>query len=234
MGAMRSSRFFTQHGRPAWARVLLAALGLVVVVFYFFRRIWVSMRLGGWIDSVDMPAYQWALGHQNPVLQGASTALFYWGSTPGMVITLLLIALLLCWYARSWWPLAVIAFTAAVSTSLTSILKAVLEVPRPHGVPGGPEPPASFSMPSGHTLNAAALVGIAVYLAVMYGLRRYAWLMGTIAALFVAAMGASRIYLGHHWVSDVVMGLCIGLAWGAVVAILHYCFVPAGSRRAIR
>jgi len=57
-------------------------------------------------------------------------------------------------------------------------------------------------------------------------LRRYAYLISIVATLFVLAMGASRIYIGHHWVSDVLVGLLIGAAWAAVVAILHYFFVP--------
>ena len=231
---MRSSWYFRHGQRPGGAQVLWIIFGLVVAMFYFTRRVLVSLHAGGWAKDLDAPAYQWALEHQSPFLLSVSDFLYFWGSTPGMTMIMLVITGLLCWKTRSAWPLAAVAFTALVSVLLTVILKASLQVPRPQGIPGGPAPPESYSFPSGHTLNSAALIGIASYLAIIYGLRRYAYLIAIIAALFVLAMGASRIYIGHHWVSDVLVGLLIGAAWAAVVAILHYFFVPrpAASRPA--
>lgn len=226
MEAMRSSWYFRQGQRPGGAQVLWIIFGLVVAMFYFTRRVLVSLHAGGWAKDLDAPVYQWALEHQSPFLFGVSDFLYFWGSTPGMTMIMLVITGLLCWKTRSAWPLAAVAFTALVSVLLTVILKANLQVPRPQGIPGGPAPPESYSFPSGHTLNSAALIGIASYLAIIYGLRRYAYLISIIAALFVLAMGASRIYIGHHWVSDVLVGLLIGAAWAAVVATLHYFFVP--------
>ncbi|RWZ82230.1 phosphatase PAP2 family protein [Glutamicibacter sp. HZAU] len=234
MEAMRSSWYFRHGQRPGGAQVLWIIFGLVVAMFYFTRRVLVSLHAGGWAKDLDAPAYQLALEHQSPFLFAVSDFLYFWGSTPGMTMIMLVITGLLCWKTRSAWPLAAVAFTALVSVLLTVILKANLQVPRPQGIPGGPAPPETFSFPSGHTLNSAALIGIASYLAIIYGLRRYAYLIAIIAALFVLAMGASRIYIGHHWVSDVLVGLLIGAAWAAVVAILHYFFVPrpAASRPA--
>ncbi|WP_066143903.1 phosphatase PAP2 family protein [Glutamicibacter mysorens] len=231
---MRSSWYFRHGQRPGGAQVLWIIFGLVVAMFYFTRRVLVSLHAGGWAKDLDAPAYQWVLEHQSPFLFAVSDFLYFWGSTPGMTMIMLAITGLLCWKTRSAWPLAAVAFTALVSVLLTVILKANLQVPRPQGIPGGPAPPETFSFPSGHTLNSAALIGIASYLAIIYGLRRYAYLIAIIAALFVLAMGASRIYIGHHWVSDVLVGLLIGAAWAAVVAILHYFFVPrpAASRPA--
>ncbi|MGO2809781.1 MAG: phosphatase PAP2 family protein [Glutamicibacter arilaitensis] len=223
---MRSSWYFRQGGRSRGTQALWMVFGLIVAMFYFTRRVLVSLHAGGWARDLDEPVYRWIAENQSPFLFSASDFLYFWGSTPGMIMIMLVIIALLSWKTRSFWPLATVAFTALVSVLLTVILKAQLEVSRPLGVPGGPAPPESFSFPSGHTLNSAALIGISCYLAIVYGLRRYAYLISIVAALFVLAMGASRIYIGHHWVSDVLVGLLIGAAWAAVVAILHYYFVP--------
>lgn len=227
MEAMRSSWYFRPGQRTGAARALWVVLGLIVAMFYFTRRVVVSLGAGGWVQDFDAPVQQWVLEHQDPVLATLAHGLYWWGSTPGMTATMVLVTALLCWFTRSFWPLATVGFTALVSVLLTTILKGRHEVIRPDGIPGGPEPPGSFSFPSGHTLNAAALIGIAAYLAIVYGLRRYAYLIASLAALFVLAMGFSRIYLGHHWLSDVVVGFVIGAGWAAVVAILHYYFVPS-------
>jgi membrane-associated phospholipid phosphatase len=73
---------------------------------------------------------------------------------------------------------------------------------------------SSFSYPSGH-----ALVSLAVYGALAYVLLgslhsprvRAACLAG--AGVLVAAIGFSRLYLGVHYLSDVLAGYCAGLAW---------------------
>lgn len=54
----------------------------------------------------------------------------------------------------------------------------------------------------------------------------------TVAVLYSAAMGLSRVYLGHHWLTDVLAAWCIGLAWLAVVITCHRLWLshPGPSR----
>ena len=231
MKNMRSSWFFRRGARSGAVQGLWVVFGLVVALLFFTRRMLVSLHVGGWVQDVDQPVNSWVLEHQNPAAQMAAEAFYWWGSTPGMTITMIVLTALLCWWVRHWRPLVIVAITATGSVLLTVVLKASLHVIRPLGVPGGPAPPESFSFPSGHTLNATALIGIAVYLAIVYGLKRYAYLLSTLASLFVVLMGTSRIYMAHHWVSDVVVGLLLGAGWAAVIAILHYFFAPQLSGR---
>lgn len=210
--------------------VLWLVLGLFVALFYTVRRVVTSLSIGGWATEVDLPVYNWVLDHQSPALVMAASILHWWGSSVGMTLTMLIITGLLCWWQRSAIPLLLIGFTALGSVLLTIILKRYTGLERPDGVPGGPAPPETYSFPSGHTLNAAALLGIAAYLAIVFGMQRYAYLISIVVGLFVVAMGASRIYLGHHWVSDVVVGLLIGAGWAAIVAIVHYYFMPIRPR----
>jgi undecaprenyl-diphosphatase len=81
---------------------------------------------------------------------------------------------------------------------------------------------SSPSFPSGHTLNATVLTGVAVYLVLrrIDSPRGRAVVVGA-GALFVLTMGLSRVFLGHHWLTDVVAGWALGLAWAAVVVTAH-------------
>ncbi|GAA2065347.1 hypothetical protein GCM10009757_51820 [Streptomyces cheonanensis] len=62
--------------------------------------------------------------------------------------------------------------------------------------------------PSGHTANAVVTWGILAYLATTPRARRT---LSIIAAVFALGVGATTVYLGTHWVSDVLLGWAAGL-----------------------
>ena len=72
-----------------------------------------------------------------------------------------------------------------------------------------------YSYPSGHTARAVFL-GLVVWL-----VTKKKRSVGLAAGLFVLLVAVGRIYLGHHWLSDVIGGGLLGSAMGlAVLTIL--------------
>jgi undecaprenyl-diphosphatase len=107
---------------------------------------------------------------------------------------------------------ALLVVTFAGSQVVTWVLKSSFRRERPSF--GEPLATASsFSFPSGH-----ALASLAVYGAVVYVLIRRSDSARVVAAslagatLLVAAIGFSRVYLGVHYLSDVLAGYSAGLA----------------------
>lgn len=88
---------------------------------------------------------------------------------------------------------------------------------------------SGFSYPSGHSLSTSAL-----YLTIAIIGSRYIRHSGAKAAIFLAVsavvimVGASRVYLGVHYATDVVSGISLGAAWALVLAGL---FTLLGHRR---
>ncbi|MEE1929270.1 phosphatase PAP2 family protein [Streptomyces sp. TRM 70351] len=62
--------------------------------------------------------------------------------------------------------------------------------------------------PSGHTANAVVTWGILAYLASTQPARRR---LSVVAAVFALGVGATTVYLGTHWLSDVLLGWAAGL-----------------------
>jgi undecaprenyl-diphosphatase len=72
------------------------------------------------------------------------------------------------------------------------------------------------SLPSGHATMSVVVVGTIV---VLTWAGRGAWAraaMVAAAAAWIGAVGATRVYLGVHWVSDVLAGWAVGAAWLAL------------------
>jgi len=100
-----------------------------------------------------------------------------------------------------------VALVLAVSNSLKPILKLLFAAPRPYWLSGQVKPflyESSFGIPSGHAQDAVALWGI-----MAAGVKkRWGWVLAFVIAFFV---GFSRLYLGVHFVHDVIAGWLIGL-----------------------
>ncbi|MFC7306957.1 phosphatase PAP2 family protein [Streptomyces monticola] len=62
--------------------------------------------------------------------------------------------------------------------------------------------------PSGHTANAVVTWGILAYLASTARTRRY---LSAVSAVVALGVGLSTVYLGTHWLSDVLLGWAAGL-----------------------
>jgi membrane-associated phospholipid phosphatase len=73
-------------------------------------------------------------------------------------------------------------------------------------------PETGYSFPSGHSATAMAMYGLLGYWFIR-GVRRYRGLIGLGAVTLILSVGFSRIYLGVHFLSDVLGGYLLGICW---------------------
>ena len=90
----------------------------------------------------------------------------------------------------------------------------------------------SGSIPSGHTLNAVALVSVSVAMILRWAARSWVrWLTVVLAVAYMVAMALSRIYMGVHWASDVACGALLGTAIACLVIAFDVWARSRGSAR---
>lgn len=180
--------------------------------------------LDGVREHADLAAYDALVSAQAVALRNApltdlAQATTFLGSTISIgVLTMLAMA----WsgWRRRWATTGLIAATMAVSAALTLVLKQTVGRSRPpaHFVLGPID--HGYAFPSGHTLNSTVFFGLLAAIA-LARLRSPAARTGTVVVWLSAsaAVGLSRIYLGYHWLTDVMAGWTIGAGLLACAAL---------------
>ncbi len=118
-----------------------------------------------------------------------------------------------CRRAAAFWALAVLGGFLAVQ-----LLKWTIHLPRPVAIYHGA---SAYGFPSGHTTMSVVLYGFLAILMVRQvpGIWRWGLFAGVVLIAF--NIGFSRLYLGAHWLSDVLGGYFIGTSWATLLGIAY-------------
>lgn len=185
------------------------------------------------ISLLDRPVLAWMMSHRSPIADQVITGFTDLGGPVGMTCIAVVITALLVWRGRSATPAIVMAIAVSGSLILTNRAKAIIGRSRPPAADAVPPLEHGFSLPSGHTLNSTVIAGVVAFLIISRrtGIATKVTAV-LVAALWAAAMGMSRVFLGHHWFTDVIFGWSLGLTWLMVVIIGYTLLkrpVPSGA-----
>ena len=225
----RAGSFYT----VAWLSILFAFLvGIAAVVLFVFLG---DVVTAGATREIDEAVLRWVAERRTPALDDAMLEITALGSTLVLAIIVGTAAVFL-WLTRHRFSVYILGAAFLAASVLNIVLKALYGRPRPDVVPPivTSQSPA---FPSGHALSAFAIYATLAYLVARLEpsprLRAATWI---IAALLILAVGASRVYLGVHYPSDVIAGFAIALAWiaftaAAVTAVTYLAQRRSRSRR---
>ncbi|TFV89402.1 phosphatase PAP2 family protein [Blastococcus sp. CT_GayMR20] len=132
---------------------------------------------------------------------------------------------------RLWWTAGWMAAAVVLVGPLTTLLKEYFGRVRPEFAEGGARLD-SLSYPSGHASGIATLVSVGLILAwPLLAARARHWALAG-GVLLVLLVGLTRMWLGVHFLSDVIGGWSLGVAWSLVTALVFGAF--AEGRAALR
>ena len=164
------------------------------------------------ITVADAQLGMWLHTHSSPHLTAVFLFITALGSTVLVICVTVVVGIYLLWRKQTYW-LAAVWLSVFGGILLNKFLKYIFHRPRPHF-----DDPilalTSYSFPSGHTMAATVLYGVLAALLVTNTERRsFRVLIILGAMLVIASVGFSRMYLGAHYLSDVLGAIAEGLAW---------------------
>jgi membrane-associated phospholipid phosphatase len=213
----------------------LARLGLVLVVGFVLGVVALlgfshlaSEVMERETESIDLAALAWLRQLHSPALDTLARIVSALGSE---VLVALLVGLLVLFVLQRRWGAAVsLLLVWAGAQLLNNLLKDFYQRARPEAVTAGLLQAQAYSFPSGHAMVSAAFYGYLAYLSwrVLNGWKRVA--ATVFLVLLVLLIGLSRMYLGVHYLTDVVAGYVAGFVWTDAV-ILAGRFLARGRGR---
>ena len=211
---------------PAGFLGLDVTIGAILLIgaSWIFGKIAEDVVTGDPLTAVDREIAVWLHLHATPTLTEALKFISLLASLPVVAVICLFMALYFV-RKRARYHLLALMLTIPVGMLMDGMLKYAFQRSRPAWddpilMIGG------FSFPSGHAMAATLLYG---FLATFVVRKVQAWrwrVLAVLAAgLLIALIGFSRLYLGVHYLSDVLAGMAAGAAW------LALCWTAVGALR---
>lgn len=212
----RLLRLFLDPERPE-SLALLTAFAVLLVSMWLFLGIVEDVVSRDPLVIADQTVFAFLQQLRTHPVDRLMVGITELGSVGVMLPLILVVAGALavegCWRTAGYW-----VATAASSELLVQVLKRTLGRHRPLALYQGAE---QFSFPSGHATMTAVVLAYLAFLLSRGRRIRWRLVVGATAAVYVALVGFSRLYLGAHWMSDVLGGFCFGLGAAALSALVY-------------
>ena len=226
------ARRWTRVRRARRLTAVAAGSALVFLVLAVLLR-----RAAG--SQVDLAVSTGVQRLNHPAIEWAMVAISAPGFSPvnWMIVPAAALGFWLAGFRRE----ALFIVATAGAGVISGLAKALVERPRPgEGAVRVLGQLLDYSYPSGHVVGYVSLYGFLFFLVYVL-FKRSVWRTAVLSLLgaLVGLIGVSRIYLGHHWASDVLGGYALGAAYLLILIQLYRITSPeleppAGSAAAGR
>lgn len=207
--------WFLNRTTPKW--FLVSAAVLVLGGTWLFFGMLEDVISGDPLVVVDAMVHDSIQSLRTPGVDRFMVVLTELGDVQ-VVLPVVLVAL--GWFiAHRLWRTAIYWLAAVgIAEALVKVIKLTLHRQRPGPLYAGVE---QLSFPSGHATLSVVVYGFLAFLLAAGAPPRLRAFIVSVATVLIGAVASSRLFLGAHWMSDVLAGLSFGTAWIAALAIAY-------------
>jgi undecaprenyl-diphosphatase len=172
------------------------------------------------LQQADASVHDWTVSERSASATTFFTLMTNIGSPIGLAVIAVVVAVILA-IRRRWRWLIYLAVTVGGGSLLNLELKRYFARARPD-VAEMLRRANGYSFPSGHAMGSAVVLGALAYLAFRV-IRSWPVKTGVMAFLYtlIATIALSRVYLGVHWISDVLAGVTAGTVWVTTTTVAY-------------
>lgn len=198
-----------------YGRHLTIGLLVLALATWVFAMIAEDVVTRDSLVTTDVAVTQWFQLHTQPSLTRAMLYITQLHGNLGIAALTAILCFFLYRRRHHFWALSLVSSVFG-GMLLNALLKLIFQRPRPI-VDHPLLTLATHSFPSGHTMNATVFYGLVAAFIVMQRRHIAFSLVASLAAiLMIALVAISRVYLGVHFLSDVLASIAEGIAWLAL------------------
>jgi len=172
------------------------------------------------LQKIDTSIHDWAVTERTAGATTFFTIMTIIGGPVGLAVLLTIVAIILA-IRRRWSWLIYLVVTAGGGGLLNLELKRYFARARPIAAEMLRRA-NGYSFPSGHAMGSAVAFGALAYLA-FRAIKSWPAKTAVMALSYtlVASIALSRVYLGVHWISDVLAGVTVGTVWVTTTTVAY-------------
>jgi len=190
---------------------------ILLICLFFFLFITILMLKKGVLD-IDKISYSFI---KDNLINDSLTPYIKIFTNLGGSLILIIVSLIIVLFTKNKKIALAIIINLIIAVLLNEILKFIFQRARPDQI-NWLVNEIGYSFPSGHSAVSMAFYGFLIYLIYTnFTNQKYKWILIVILSIIIIFIGISRIYLGVHYLSDVLAGFLFSIIYLIIYVYLY-------------
>ncbi|MGB4420293.1 MAG: phosphatase PAP2 family protein [Candidatus Saccharimonadales bacterium] len=182
-------------------------LGIII-----FALAYISIIQKQYLYDFNKPILDWFLSVRQPIISSMAKLLTNLASATSLTLITIIITLMMIFYKKEFLRPLLLLGTMTTAVLVSTLMKVIIMNSRPLQQNMVPSYQLDYSFPSGHTLGIWIFLLTIGYLfySRKFSFKKYiCW--NLFAVLLTSIIAITRLYLGYHWLTDIVASVGLGL-----------------------
>ncbi|MFZ2125206.1 MAG: phosphatase PAP2 family protein [Candidatus Saccharimonadales bacterium] len=187
--------------------LIILLVGIIIFNIAFF-----SMRYNILFGALNQPLLDWMISQRSPLLTDFMISITTTLNPLNFLVLAGIITGVWAVYKRELWRPSLLVISIGITVVFSTIIKLLTANGRPPQFDMIAPLEQGYSFPSWHTIGMGVfllVLGYLIYSRKPTKARIITWLL--IAAIGTIIMASSRLYLGYHWLTDIIASVGLGL-----------------------